>query len=821
MPFYNSLPTNPAEYDQHTISDRPSGMPLDYEKMPLILPSNTLPSNAPSLPQLEEYGVHNRSYQGRCSSRQEELLDYDYQRCAQPFSPAESAFINDFRRGKYPNVKHKSAEDIVKEANRLWRRLLRCKPYSKYRERKPKDNPTSQDMKWPENLEVAFCQALIIYPPVGRRMVASGDSNKARGRNELIADFIQRYTGEPRTRKQVSSHIQVLKPMVKEDQVVTDHLAVPEHKNLGHRGRHSRRISIASTPSTRYSSHDSVQVPHRSASMLPTSYRSMSYTPVRSVSPIRLSTPAPAFMHEPMHFEMFIRDNSRGESSLPLHTFTSFSQSQVRIEDLHVADTVDLCHQLPQLSSILSSENLASSQILVAESRLRLMSDHLPKGAELGIQFEVNSLCNLGIYEDFTCETRFFEDGESACEPIHGRIDYNAHFQRMGNIQFGSDFWARKVIETAQQLRRVEELRNKADDLRSCGLDGGMSELADPLDDEARETEDEVRNSIRGMTGLQEISARFKATGEKVRLFIICWNFEQQVGEGEASITWRNVTIGSSSQNNMGSAQQLQLPFFQQAVLRNNSFGPGSSVEDISCILPPHMQQQPNRRHSYNPHQMQQSHFGSMEPSDLPLDYTAPSMDFNAGLQMSFDAPLNVSFNTTFSNTPTLGPFDPAFDNQNATAGVQTPYQTTPWQTPSAFSHGTPYSTNSYFSPQPQHHRASSTMVDDDSHSYTFNTPASRHHSESSFLAGDTRRGSVVSNGTYDSHTSSAYSASPFVPSLGSFAEEIGQRRAGSLGLLQSERRHSTAPGGQETTAFLGAQVTAGYAEGRKGSMQC
>lgn len=52
-------------------------------------------------------------------------------------------------------------------------------------------------------------------------MVASGDSNKARGRNELIADFIQRYTGEPRTRKQVSSHIQVLKPMVKEDQVGT------------------------------------------------------------------------------------------------------------------------------------------------------------------------------------------------------------------------------------------------------------------------------------------------------------------------------------------------------------------------------------------------------------------------------------------------------------------------------------------------------------------------------------------------------------------------------------------------------------------------
>lgn len=549
--------------------------------------------------------------------------------------------------------------------------------------------------------------------------------------------------------------------------------------------------------------------------MLSSSYRSMSYTPARSFSPMRLSTRAPTFMHEPMHFEMFIRDSSRGESSLPLHTFTSFSHSQARAKDLHVADSIDLCHQLPQLSSILSSEDLASSQIIVAESRLRLMSDHLPKGAELGIQFEVNSLCNLGIYEDFTCETRFFEDGESACEPIHGRIDYNAHFQRLGNIQFGSDFWARKVIETAQQLRRVDELRKKADDLRSCGLDGGMSELADPLDDEARETEEEVRNSIRGMTGLQEVSARFKATGEKVRLFIICWNFEQHLSEGEASTTWRNVTIGSS-QNNMGSAQQLQLPFFQQAVLRNNSFGPGSSVEDVSCILPPHMQPQPNRRHSYNPHQMQQTHFGSMEPSDLPLDYTTPSMDFNNGLQMSFDAPLNISFNSTFSNTPTLGPFDPSFDNQNATAGAQTPYQTTPWANPSSFNNGTPYSTsNSYFSPQPQHHHPSATMLEDD-HSYNFNTPASRHHSGSPFID-DTRRGSVVSNNAYDSHTSSAYSASPFVPSLGSFVEELGQRRAESLGLLGSERRRSLAPSGGE---FLGAPaVSAGYAEGRRGSM--
>lgn len=135
---------------------------MGQQSMSLILPFNTppskyLPSNASSLPQLE-YGESGRVLHERCSNREDGSEFNQEHPKSEQFSPAETAFVNDFQHGKYPNVRHKTAEDIIREANRLWRQLLRCKAYSKYRERKPKDTPSAQDMKWPEHMEIAFCQ---------------------------------------------------------------------------------------------------------------------------------------------------------------------------------------------------------------------------------------------------------------------------------------------------------------------------------------------------------------------------------------------------------------------------------------------------------------------------------------------------------------------------------------------------------------------------------------------------------------------------------------------------------------------------------------
>ncbi|KAG0082461.1 hypothetical protein BGZ92_011721 [Podila epicladia] len=82
-------------------------------------------------------------------------------------------------------------------------------PSLKRRITKEKLAKNDREEVWPPDVENAFHEALKVIPKLGRRKILVG--GKPHGRNELISDYIFKHTSKKRTRKQVSSHIQVLK----------------------------------------------------------------------------------------------------------------------------------------------------------------------------------------------------------------------------------------------------------------------------------------------------------------------------------------------------------------------------------------------------------------------------------------------------------------------------------------------------------------------------------------------------------------------------------------------------------------------------------
>ncbi|KAK7541079.1 TEA/ATTS domain family-domain-containing protein [Phyllosticta citribraziliensis] len=504
--------------------------------------SCVLPSNAPSIHHestFDDLGVQNRILQERCNNRQQDFLDQD-QRKHGLYQPTENYFGGSPHGYLPPSQSSRSTsshglmmmmnepdERVAHEAQRLWAMLQRSDAYRKYRARQPKSDDgtpdNKQDQKWPEHMEMAFFAALVKYPPMGRQK--QPHEGKLRGRNELIAYAIEKWTGEGRTRKQVSSHIQVLKPLFKEFPKIMRYMAKVDTS-----GRHKRHHST-----------DLLRRPiGPQASM-----RSLEYNPVIQDTYLhhaQLPPPQQILSSSttltPACFEMNARDTT-SDPPRSLHCFTHFAK---RAERQSLAYNDPQTANLPKHLRELLEDRTTDSDVILADSSIMLMAKHIAKDSdELGIQIEFSSSYNHSHYDRFESHTRFYNGNDLATSPIRSVLGYDMNSRRLHAVAgtFGSGFWAAKLGPLSMKMR---EANKKAKTLIPA-MGAAQAE-----DEELLKVKENVKAALASLSAVQEIFAIPREGGNGYpephnRILVVGWTFRHAEPGTEGETTWRRVML--------------------------------------------------------------------------------------------------------------------------------------------------------------------------------------------------------------------------------------------------------------------------------------
>lgn len=353
--------------------------------------------------------------------------------------------------------------------------------------------------------------ALVEYPPMGRKKHLFKE--KQRGRNELIADWIEMATGQSRNRKQVSSHIQVLKPFVAHDPLIMAYLSKgPDPESLM-RCRH---------PST-----------HATG-------RSLSRYPVQTPLPSgRHVLPLPAFgltgrhgklrdipdIFEPVDFEMFVQRKLPLANNLRddvcdverLHTYTKQISQPWEADDVF-PDWGRFAQRHPHLAAM-HAQRPIECNIIAAQASLALRSgpwkdkDGLPvsgEGIELGISFH----CRVGEVArpfEVICQNHFYERGKLVENSSHHESftsEDDNHPSNGMQAMFGSTYW-------------VRALSGRYKEARDAGPDAGAA-------------------FIGSITAIQDVFVK-TATGTE-RVMVIHWSFRQSTRE-QGRTSWKRVLL--------------------------------------------------------------------------------------------------------------------------------------------------------------------------------------------------------------------------------------------------------------------------------------